>query len=224
MSYIEIKNVSKTYQVGDSTIKALDDISFEINEGELVVILGSSGAGKSTLLNILGGMDKATSGIYRIDNELISDFNTKELTKFRRDYIGFIFQFYNLMPNLNALENVMLSSSLSKDVKESSDIITQVGLKERMYNFPANLSGGEQQRVAIARALVKKPKLLLCDEPTGALDSKTSVEIMNMLQKLNENGQTIIVITHDMNVAKRAKRIVRIADGKLYEEGEINKK
>lgn len=223
MGYIEIKNLSKIYDVGGNKINALDNINFSINEGELVVILGKSGAGKSTLLNILGGMDVASSGDYIIGDETVTQYSKKELTQFRKNSIGFIFQFYNLMPNLTALENVMLSSSLSKDSDSSLEVLKNVGLENRINNFPKGLSGGEQQRVSIARALVKKPKLLLCDEPTGALDSKTGAQIIELLSNMaRKNNKTVIIVTHNSTIAQIADRVIRIQDGKII-GNELNK-
>lgn len=223
MGYIEIKNLSKIYDVGGNKINALDNINFSINEGELVVILGKSGAGKSTLLNILGGMDVASSGDYIIGDETVTQYSKKELTQFRKNSIGFIFQFYNLMPNLTALENVMLSSSLSKDSDSSLEVLKNVGLENRINNFPKGLSGGEQQRVSIARALVKKPKLLLCDEPTGALDSKTGAQIIELLSNMaKKNNKTVIIVTHNSTIAQIADRVIRIQDGKII-GNELNK-
>lgn len=222
MSYIEVSNINKVYNVGDNKVIALDNVSFSINEGELVVILGKSGAGKSTLLNILGGMDIASSGEYIIENENVCSYNKKELNKFRKNSIGFIFQFYNLMPNLTALENVMLSSTLSKDSASSIEVLKSVGLENRLNNFPKGLSGGEQQRVSIARALVKKPKLLLCDEPTGALDSKTGAQIIELLSDMAHiNKKTVIIVTHNSTIAQIADRVIKIQDGRII-SNELN--
>lgn len=216
MSYIEIKNLSKIYNVAGKEIKALNDVSFSVNKGELVCILGSSGAGKSTLLNILGGMDTKTTGTYKIEDELVSEYNSNKLTKFRRESIGFIFQFYNLMPNLTALENILLSSSMSKDSKSSLEVLSLVGLGDRKDHFPSNLSGGEQQRVAIARALVKSPKLLLCDEPTGALDSKTGANILELLSNMARvEGKTVIIVTHNSLISEISDRVIKLHDGKI---------
>ena len=221
MSFLKVSNLTKIYKTAFE-VYALNDVSFEINEGELVVILGSSGAGKSTLLNILGGMDNATSGEYQILDECVSKMNAKELMNFRLNDVGFVFQFYNLMPNLNALENVMLAHPNISD-NEALDILTQVGLKDRCKNFPEALSGGEQQRVAIARALVKKPKIILCDEPTGALDSKTGVQILEILYNMaHVNKKTVIIVTHNANIALMADRVIKLKDGKIILDEIIN--
>ena len=217
--YIEFKNVSKKYYQGKITITALDKVNFSIDEGELVVILGPSGAGKTTLLNILGGIDTATSGTINVAGKNITKLNEHELTKYRRTDIGFVFQFYNLIQNLTALENVELAVQLCKDHLDPKEILTKVGLKNRLNNFPSELSGGEQQRVAIARSIAKNPKLLLADEPTGNLDSKSSDEIVALLKKSNkELKQTIIMITHNLEIAKMADRIIKIEDGKIVSE------
>ena len=216
MSYIEINNVCKEYKSGDNTIKALDNISFSIDKGEFVIILGSSGAGKTTLLNILGGMDNLTSGNYIIDDKDIGKASYKELESFRRNDIGFVFQFYNLMNNLSAYENVNIAASIVNNPLSTSKLLENVGLTKRMKNFPSQLSGGEQQRVSIARAIVKNPKLLLCDEPTGALDSKTGKEIIKLLLSLCEEYQTtIVVVTHNSNLAELGTLLIRIGDGKI---------
>ncbi len=218
MAQISLKNINKEYGEKETLVKALDNASFEINKGEFVIILGASGAGKSTLLNILGGMDFATSGDYLIDDKNVCKMNDKELANFRRNDIGFVFQFYNLMPNLTAYENVALSASLVKDGMDPSDVLDQVGLKKRENNFPSQLSGGEQQRVAIARAIVKKPKLLLCDEPTGALDSKTGTTIIKLLYDISCKLQTtVVIVTHNANLAKTATRLIRLSDGKIIQ-------
>ena len=220
MAYIELKNVYKTYKMGEVSINALDDTNFEIEKGELVVILGPSGAGKTTCLNILGGMDSPTKGDVLVDNVNIAKLSNKDLIKYRRNDIGFIFQFYNLVQNLTALENVELAVQLCKNYHNPNTILDSVGLKDRKQNFPSQLSGGEQQRVAIARAIAKNPKILLCDEPTGNLDSKASDEIMSILKKTNKDlKQTIIIITHNMEIAKVADRIIKIEDGKIDSEG-----
>lgn len=218
MSYIQVKNITKIYKVGDNKITALNNVSFDIENGELVVILGSSGAGKTTLLNILGGMDCATNGEYIVGETDVAKYDSKQLTKFRRDSIGFVFQFYNLVPSLTAYENVLLSSSMVKDSIDPKEVLIAVGLQNRLNNFPNQLSGGEQQRVTIARALAKRPKLLLCDEPTGALDSKTGAEIISLLEKMSrEENKTVIIVTHNSEIAKIADRIIRISDGQIIE-------
>ena len=215
MSNIEIKNLSKIYNPGkENEVKALDDVSFTLEEGTFTVILGASGAGKSTLLNILGGMDNATSGNYIINGDDVVSYNPKQLSLFRRQQIGFVFQFYNLMPNLNALENVALAASVAKEPFDSFDILKRVGLEKRGKNFPSQLSGGEQQRVAIARAVVKNPQLLLCDEPTGALDKKTGALILKLLFDIGkEYHKTVIIVTHNAKIADCASRVLRISDG-----------
>ena len=216
MGKVKLNNIVKIYGKGSSTVKAVDDISFSIDDGEFVCILGASGAGKSTLLNILGGMDKITSGEFTIDDTNIGELNDKQLGIYRRKEIGFVFQFYNLMPNLTALENIVLSETLSDNPLDSKEILELVGLKNRANNFPSELSGGEQQRVAIARAIVKNPTLLLCDEPTGALDSKTGAKILNLLKKINkEYNKTIIIVTHNSKIASICSRVITLADGKL---------
>jgi putative ABC transport system ATP-binding protein len=203
MSYIEFKNVTKKYQMGEVEILALNKIDFKINKGELVCILGPSGAGKTTCLNILGGMDDVTSGEIEVDGERIDKLKGKNLIKYRRNDIGFVFQFYNLIQNLTALENVELAVQLCKDHLDPKVILEKVGLKDRMQNFPSQLSGGEQQRVAIARAIAKNPKLLLCDEPTGALDYKTGKQILKLLQNVcREDGITVVIITHNTVISE----------------------
>jgi len=217
MSFISCNNLSKIYKVNTLEIKALNDVSFDINQGELVIILGSSGAGKSTLLNILGGMDNPTSGDYFVDSNNVSKYSNKELMSFRRNDIGFVFQFYNLMPNLNAIENVMLSHPQTTK-QQALEVLKKVGLENRIYNFPSELSGGEQQRVAIARALVKSPKIILCDEPTGALDSKTGDQIIDLLKDMSKNeNKTVIIVTHNASLVSIADRVIRISDGKIIE-------
>ncbi len=214
--FVKMTNVVKTYQMGEVQINAVDDINFEIKKGEFVVIVGPSGAGKTTVLNILGGMDFATSGEIVIDGTDISKFSEKKLTKYRRDDIGFVFQFYNLVPNLTALENVELALQISKNPLDAKTVLEEVGLGERLNNFPAQLSGGEQQRVSIARALAKNPKLLLCDEPTGALDYNTGKAILKLLQDTcREKNMTVIVITHNSAIAPMADRIIKIKNGKV---------
>lgn len=215
--YIEFNNISKIYPSGETVIKALDEASFTVKKGELAMILGASGAGKTTALNILGGMDIATSGQLLVDGKEISKYNKKQLVEYRRFDIGFVFQFYNLVPNLTALENVELANQTNKkDSMSASDILEQVGLKERMNNFPGQLSGGEQQRVSIARAIAKRPKLLLCDEPTGALDYTTGKQILELLQRLcHDEGMTILIITHNSAIAPMADRVISFKNGKV---------
>ena len=217
MPNIVCEHLEKIYNAGaDNEVRALSDVNFEISEGEFVVILGPSGAGKSTLLNILGGMDQASSGAYVVRGKNLVEFNDKQLQQFRRKDIGFVFQFYNLMPNLTALENVMLAASVADNPFDCAETLKNVGLGQRMNNFPSQLSGGEQQRVAIARALVKNPALLLCDEPTGALDSKTGASIIKLLIELASSYKmTVIMVTHNAKIADVAKRLIRIADGKI---------
>ncbi len=213
MSFIEVKNEVRRFKTGDTTITANNDISFSIDQGELVVILGPSGAGKSTLLNILGGMDHPTEGQIIIDNTDIAKFSAKELTQFRRVDIGFVFQFYNLVPNLTTHENVELATEVSPDALNVDEVLSEVGLADRANNFPAQLSGGEQQRVAIARALAKNPKLLLCDEPTGALDYTTGKQILKLIQQAShEIGQTAVIVTHNSSIAKMADKVIYIND------------
>ena len=216
MAYISLKNVSKFYQMGETRITANDKISFDINEGEFVVILVPSGAGKSTVLNIRGGMDDADEGHISIDGVDISQFTSKALTTYRRRDVGFVFLFYNLVPNLTAKENVELASQISPHARDAAEVMREVGLGERMDNFPAQLSGGEQQRVAIARALAKQPKLLLCDEPTGALDYETGKQVLKLLQDTClDTGTTVIVITHNQAIAAMANRIIEINNAKV---------
>lgn len=212
--YIEFKNVSKKYYQGKITITALDKVNFSIDEGELVVILGPSGAGKTTLLNILGGIDTATSGTINVAEKNITKLNEHELTKYRRTDIGFVFQFYNLIQNLTALENVELAVQLCKDHLDPKEILTKVGLKNRLNNFPSELSGGEQQRVAIARSIAKNPKLLLADEPTGALDFKTGKQILKLLEDVcRKEKMTVIIITHNSILASMADKVIKINNG-----------
>ena len=216
MAYIELQDVTKIYKTGEIEIHAADGITFEMEKGEFVVIVGPSGAGKTTVLNILGGMDSATSGTVLVDGEDVAKYNQKRLTKYRREDVGFVFQFYNLVQNLTALENVELAQQIVKNPKNSAEALEEVGLKERMKNFPAQLSGGEQQRVSIARALAKNPKLLLCDEPTGALDYQTGKAILKLLQDTCRNqGMTVILITHNSAIAPMADRVIRIKNGKV---------
>lgn len=213
MAYIEMKNSYKRYKSGQSEIIANNDISFEIEKGELAIILGSSGAGKSTVLNILGGMDTNDEGNVIIDGKDISTFNEKELTNYRRNDVGFVFQFYNLVPNLTAKENVELASEIVKDALDATEVLQSVGLGERIDNFPAQLSGGEQQRVAIARAVAKNPKLLLCDEPTGALDYHTGKQVLKILQDMvRKEGATVVIVTHNQALAPIADRVIHMHD------------
>lgn len=223
---IKLKNVKKTYNIGEKKFNALDGIDFSINKGEFVVILGPSGAGKSTLLNLLGGMDKATSGEIIVGDEKISDYTDQQLTNYRAENVGFIFQFYNILPTLTVLENVELVNDIVKKPKNAKKILKEVGLEKHYSKFPNQLSGGEQQRVSIARAIAKDPLLLLCDEPTGALDSKTGVEVLKLLKKqcdANNGENTVIVVTHNALIAEIADRVIRIKNGKV-ESNEVNKK
>lgn len=214
--FICFENVKKDYIAGEVTVTALHDVSFEIEKGEICVIVGESGAGKTTLLNILGGMDCLTEGRVVVDGAEVSAFGKKELTAYRRTDVGFVFQFYNLIPNLTALENVEIAAQLKKDSLDPATVLEQVGLKDRMGNFPAQLSGGEQQRVAIARALAKNPKLLLCDEPTGALDYNTGKAILKLLQDTSRStGMTVIIITHNKALCAMADRVVRVKSGTI---------
>lgn len=216
MEKIVVRNLVKEYGTDNNKVIANDNISFEIDEGEFVVILGPSGAGKSTLLNIIGGMDSATSGSINVFEKEIVGLNDKELTKYRREDIGFVFQFYNLIPNLTVLENVELAGQIVKQSKPAEDILKQVGLEHRMNNFPSQISGGEQQRVAIARAIAKNPQLLLCDEPTGALDYKTGKNILNILKEYCKNEKrTVIIITHNSSIAQAADKVIEIYDAKV---------
>ena len=213
-AFVELKDVRKTYQMGEVIIHAVDGIDFEIEKGEFVVIVGPSGAGKTTVLNILGGMDACTSGSIIVDGTDISTYTGRQLTSYRRDDIGFVFQFYNLVQNLTALENVELASEICKEPLPAAETLRQVGLEHRMGNFPAQLSGGEQQRVSIARALAKNPKILLCDEPTGALDYKTGKQVLALLQDTcRSTGRTVIVITHNSALTAMADRVIRIKSG-----------
>lgn len=215
-SFVSLKNVTKVYHMGEVEIRAVDGIDFDIEKGEFVVIVGPSGAGKTTVLNILGGMDTATTGQVRVDGKDIAKYSQRQLTGYRRDDIGFVFQFYNLIPNLTALENVELALQICKNPLDAEEVLEEVGLGNRLKNFPAQLSGGEQQRVSIARALAKNPKLLLCDEPTGALDYQTGKAILKLLQDMcRERGMTIIVITHNSAIAPMADRVIRIKNGKV---------
>ena len=216
MSFIEFKNVSKIYKMGEVEIKALDNISFEIEKGEFVVVLGASGAGKTTILNILGGMDTASSGEIIVDGNNISKANEKQLTDYRRYDIGFVFQFYNLVQNLTARENVELAVQICKEPLDSRFVLKMVGLEDRINNFPSQLSGGEQQRVAIARAVAKNPKLLLCDEPTGALDYKTGKQVLKVLQEMSyKHNMTVVMITHNSALADMGQKIIRVRSGQI---------
>lgn len=215
-SFVSLENVTKVYRMGEVEIRAVDGIDFEIEKGEFVVIVGPSGAGKTTVLNILGGMDSASTGKVLVDGQDIAKYSQRRLTGYRRDDIGFVFQFYNLIPNLTALENVELASQICKNPLDAKRVLEEVGLQDRMMNFPAQLSGGEQQRVSIARALAKNPKLLLCDEPTGALDYQTGKAILKLLQDMcRERGMTVIVITHNSAIAPMADRVIRIKNGRV---------
>ena len=216
MSYIEFRDVRKIYKTGSVNVTALDGCSFSVEKGELCVIVGQSGAGKTTLLNILGGMDRLTSGEVYLDGKEISKLNANELALFRRQNVGFVFQFYNLIPNLTAYENVEMAAQLVKEPISCDLLMNEVGLSERRTNFPAQLSGGEQQRVAIARAIAKNPKLLLCDEPTGALDYQTGKSILKLLQSLStEKGMTVVIITHNSALTAMADRVIKVKNGKI---------
>lgn len=223
MGFIEFNNVSKIYQMGEVEIKAIDDVSFSVDKGEFVVVLGASGAGKTTILNILGGMDTSSLGSIVVDGNDISKYSEKQLCDYRRFDIGFVFQFYNLVQNLTAKENVELALQICKDPLNPVEVLELVGLKDRMDNFPSQLSGGEQQRVAIARAVAKNPKLLLCDEPTGALDYKTGKQVLKVLQDMSfKHGMTVIMITHNSALAKMGQKIIHVRSGKI-EKIKINK-
>ncbi len=216
---MEVNNLSKHYKMGEVTVKALQEASFQLKEGEFVVILGPSGSGKSTLLNILGGMDQPSQGEVLVKGESITNYSDKQLTNYRRDKIGFVFQFYNLMANLTAKENVELATEICKEPLDIDEVLDDVGLEERKDHFPSQLSGGEQQRVAIARAVAKNPLLLLCDEPTGALDYQTGISILALLSKINkEYGKTVLVITHNAPIANMADRVIKMRSGKIVED------
>lgn len=222
MAFVEFKDVRKIYTMGEVQVAAVDGMSFEIEQGELVVVVGPSGSGKTTLLNMMGGMDSCTSGSITLDGARVDQFDEKQLTDYRRYDIGFVFQFYNLVQNLTALENVELASQICRDPLRPADVLAQVGLAHRMDNFPAQLSGGEQQRVAIARAIAKNPKLLLCDEPTGALDYKTGKAILKLLQDTCcETGRTVVLITHNSAFCAIADRVIHVKEGKV-ERMELN--
>lgn len=221
-SFVELKDVKKTYNIGNQKFNALDGVDLNINHGEFVVILGPSGAGKSTLLNLLGGMDKTTSGEIRVGESIISKYNDKELTRYRATDVGFIFQFYNIMPTLTVLENVNLIKDVTKTNKDAKEVLKSVGLSKHFNKFPSELSGGEQQRVSIARAVMKNPKVLLCDEPTGALDSATGAEVLKVLKNQCDFDTTVIIVTHNSLIAEIADRIIRIKNGKV-ESNELNK-
>ena len=216
MSYISFEGVKKEYKMGEVTIKAVDGVDFTVEKGEFTIIVGPSGAGKTTVLNMLGGMDACSAGTITVDGARVSDYNAKQLTAYRRHDIGFVFQFYNLVQNLTALENVELAAQICKDSLDAKDVLEKVGLGERMNNFPAQLSGGEQQRVSIARALAKSPKLLLCDEPTGALDYNTGKTILKLLQDTcRQRGMTVVVITHNQAITPMADRVIKIKNSKV---------
>lgn len=216
MAFIEVINMSKVYKAGETSIVANDSLTFQIEKNEFAIILGPSGAGKSTFLNILGGMDKPTDGEIIVDGKEISKYTDRELTTYRRNVMAFVFQFYNLIPNLTALENVELATQIVKNAKDPLEVLKSVGLENRINNFPSQLSGGEQQRVSIARAISKNPKLLLCDEPTGALDYKTGKQILTLLQDLTRNTDTtVVVITHNSAIAPCADRVIEITDAKV---------
>ena len=215
MAFVEFRDVTKKYRMGDVEVRAVDGMTFDIERGELAVIVGPSGAGKTTVLNMLGGMDSATSGTIRLGDRVVSSLSERELTQYRRHDIGFVFQFYNLVQNLTALENVELASQISDDPLPADEVLAKVGLAERADNFPAQLSGGEQQRVAIARALAKNPKLLLCDEPTGALDYVTGKQILRLLQDTaRETGRTVAIVTHNLAFTQVADRVIRVREGR----------
>ncbi|WP_313164637.1 ABC transporter ATP-binding protein [Sedimentibacter sp.] len=213
---LKVKNLSKNYQMGEVTVKALEDVNFEVEKGEFIVILGPSGSGKSTLLNIVGGMDNPSDGEVYFNNELITKMKDKELTYYRRNKIGFVFQFYNLMATLTARENVELAAELCENAADIDEVMESVGLGDRADHFPSQMSGGEQQRVAIARAVAKNPQILLCDEPTGALDFETGIQILKVLKDINERfGNTVMVITHNASIADMADKVIKMRSGKI---------
>ena len=219
MSFIEFKNVDKIYHMGDTIVKANDDVNFTIDEGEFVVVVGPSGAGKTTILNILGGMDTISSGSVKVGDKAISSFNEKQLTLYRREDVGFVFQFYNLLPHLTAKENVELANEIVKKPLNTEETLIKVGLKNRMNNFPSQLSGGEQQRVAIARAIAKNPAILLCDEPTGALDYETGKQILKLLKEVSTTyKKTVIIVTHNSAFTKLADKVIEIRNGHIVKE------
>ena len=224
MSYITFEHVTKEYHTGGECVQAANDVSFEMQKGEMSVVLGPSGAGKTTILNLLGGMDRVTSGRIVVGDKEITKLSGKQLTEYRRLDVGLVFQFYNLMPNLTALENVELARQVCPNALDPAEVLQQVGLGERMHNFPAQLSGGEQQRVSIARALCKNPALLLCDEPTGALDSKTGLQVLSLLKDVTDRYQTTVaIITHNAAIAPLARRVIRVRSGRI-EQVEINER
>ena len=223
MAVVEFENVSRVYKSGDNELRALDNVNFSLNEGKFVVVLGPSGAGKSTLLNLLGGLDSPTEGVIKVDGKDISTLSDNELADYRASTVGFVFQFYNLIPTLTVYENVALVNEIAPNALDANKMIEEVGLSSHAKNFPAELSGGEQQRVSIARALAKNPRILLCDEPTGALDSETGVLVLKLLLSMAKNyGKTIIVVTHNQNIAKMADVVIRVKNGKIksFEEQE----
>ena len=223
MGYIKVKDLEKHYQVGDTKIVAVGGVNFEIPKGQFVVIVGPSGAGKTTVMNILGGMDKPSIGDVVVDDKNISTLKDKEMTKYRRDDVGFVFQSYNLINNLTALENVEMATQICKDAKNPQEVLAQVGLQDRINNFPSQLSGGEQQRVAIARAIAKNPKILLCDEPTGALDTETGQQVLRVLRECSDvYNMTVIIITHNQNITQMADRIIEIKNGRIKSDS-LNK-
>ncbi len=219
MEFIELENVEREYRVGDAVIKAVDGVSFALTKGTFNVILGQSGAGKTTILNMLGGMDSPTAGSISVGDELVSTMSERELTGYRRTKIGFVFQFYNLVPNLTALENVQLAEEICADPLDAREMLDRVGLGKRMDNFPSQMSGGEQQRVSIARALAKNPQIVLCDEPTGALDSGTGRKVLKLIRDVSRDlGKTVIIVTHNAPIAEMAQTVIHMRDGKIAEQ------